>query len=291
MFNPNLAVIYGEIVLSLYPILVKVVDTNILTQTLARFLVFPAIAIAFGPFKYFTSIWGNPFESFVGIMHGLLNLSHVIVSYISFKLLPAGSALSLFYTYPIFNVIGASFLLGETFSPRIIPLFIISLIGVYLIATAHLDEDIYDPTKYKQRKLGIIMGILAAITEAIIFIFIRSNKLASVSPFYTVNHLYPAGLVVLLLFSIFNKKAVINTDKKEWIKLISFNALLGFTGYFARFYGIAHVSTIVFSLLSFIGVLSGFAWDELYKMERPTKRSLIGGILIASSIAFLRFFH
>ena len=54
--HPTLAVLYSELVLSLYPILIKTVNTNIYTQILARFMVFPALALTFGPLSDF------PFE-------------------------------------------------------------------------------------------------------------------------------------------------------------------------------------------------------------------------------------
>ena len=72
--NPTLAVLYSELVLSLYPILIKSVNTNIFTQVLARFLVFPALALTFGSTKDFTTIWANPYEAFVSVLHNLLNL-------------------------------------------------------------------------------------------------------------------------------------------------------------------------------------------------------------------------
>ena len=106
--NPSLAVLYSELVLSLYPILIKSVNTNIFTQILARFIVFPSLAIAFGSTYDFKSIWGNPYEAFVGIIHNLLNLGHIASSYTAFKILPVGTAIALFYLYPIFNIISAS---------------------------------------------------------------------------------------------------------------------------------------------------------------------------------------
>ena len=45
--NPTAAILYSELVLSLYPVLIKTVNTNIFTQILARFIAFPALALAF----------------------------------------------------------------------------------------------------------------------------------------------------------------------------------------------------------------------------------------------------
>jgi drug/metabolite transporter (DMT)-like permease len=257
---------------------------------LARFLVFPTLALAFGSTYDFKSIWGNPYEAFVSILHSILSLGHVATSYIAFKELPIGTAISLFYLYPIFNIISGALLFGESLSIISILLISIAFAGTYLIATSRKDNDkkIEIENDSKKYDYGVAMGILAAITETMIFIFIRSNKDAEASPYYTVNHLYPAGLAMLLIFSIFNSN-IIDTNKISWMKLIGFNALLGFTGYIARFYAISKIPTIVFSLLSFFGVTFGYIWGILFLGDKPTGRTLIGGGLIVGATAILRY--
>ena len=288
--NPSLSVFYSELVLSLYPILIKTVDTNIFSQLLARFFVFPALALVFGSSKDFMMIWSNPYESVVGVLNGLMNLGHIAVSYLSFKNLPAGTAISLFYLYPIFNVIAGSIIFGEKMTLTMILLIGIAFVGTYLIATSRDKKEGLEEDKKDKYKMGVIMGILAALTETMIFIFIRWNKDATKSPFYTVNHLYPAGLILLGGYALMNK-SIVDTSKWNWIKLLGFNGLLGFTGYIARFYAIPKVPTIVFSLLSFVGVGFGYIWGMLFTEDQPTSRAIIGGGLIASTIAILRYFQ
>lgn len=287
--NPTVTVLYSELVLSLYPILIKTVNTNIFTQILARFLVFPSLALAFGSVYDFKSIWGNPYEAFIGVMNNLLNLGHIASSYIAFKNLPVGTAISLFYLYPIFNIISAALLFGESLSLISVLLIAIAFVGTYLIAISNKNKKEESKEDKQKHDYGVIMGILAAITETMIFIFVKSNKDAQISPYYTVNHLYPIGLAILLLFAIFNKN-VVDTSELNWTKLIGFNALLGFTGYIARFYAIPKIPTIVFSLLSFFGVSFGYIWGILFTGDKPTGQALIGGGLIAGATAVLRYF-
>ena len=291
--NPTLAVLYSEFVLSLYPILIKSVNTNIFTQILARFIVFPSLALAFGSTYDFKSIWGSPYEAFVSIMNNLLNLGHIASSYTAFKTLPVGTAIALFYLYPIFNVLSAAVLFGESLSPLSVILIGVAFVGTYLIATERADktedketDKSADSSTYKY---GVVMGILAAITETMIFIFVRSNSDAEASPYYTVNHLYPAGLAMLLMYSIFHID-VVDTSKLNWMKLLGFNAILGFTGYIARFYAIPKIPAIIFSLLSFFGVTFGTIWGVLYG-EKVTIKSLVGGGLIVGATAVLRYFQ
>ena len=291
--NPTLAVLYSEFVLSLYPILIKSVNTNIFTQILARFIVFPSLALAFGSTYDFKSIWGSPYEAFVSIMNNLLNLGHIASSYTAFKTLPVGTAIALFYLYPIFNVLSAAVLFGESLSPLSVILIGVAFVGTYLIATERADKtedkETYKSADSSTYTYGVVMGILAAITETMIFIFVRSNTDAEASPYYTVNHLYPAGLAMLLMYSIFHID-VVDTSKLNWLKLLGFNAILGFTGYIARFYAIPKIPAIIFSLLSFFGVTFGTIWGVLYG-EKVTMKSLVGGGLIVGSTAVLRYFQ
>jgi drug/metabolite transporter (DMT)-like permease len=64
-----------------------------------------------------------------------------------------------------------------------------------------------------------------------------------------------------------------------------FNALIGFIGYNLRFYAIPKVSTLVFSLLSFIGVVSSFGFGWLFASETPSAMSALGAALITVASA------
>jgi len=283
VLNATLSVLFSELVLSLYPILIKTVQTNLFTQVFARFLVFPILAIFLGSTFDVQSIWKNPSEILTGILMGGLNLIHIFVSYVSFKSIPAGTALSLFYLYPIFNVIAGILLFSESFHPISLILLIMACIGTYLIATSKPDDK-----KEANYPVGVTAGILAALTETLIYVFIRSNKNAEASPLYAINHLYPFGLLVLLGYGVMNSH-LFDLSSIHWAKLLGFNALLGFTGYIARFYGMSHLPTIVFSLLSFIGITFGFMWDTILLDHMPSVKTMVGGGLIALSVAILRF--
>jgi drug/metabolite transporter (DMT)-like permease len=246
---------------------------------LARFIAFPVLALAFGSATDFSSIWSSPHEAFIGILYNIINLGHIAVSYISFKNLQPGTAISLFYLYPIFNIIAGYLLFNESLSPFSLFLIIVSFIGTYLIAVS------YKTNITKNHIIGVITGILAALTETMIFILVRSKN---ASPYYIVNHLYPAGLVALVIYSIFNKN-IVDTSSINWAKLLGFNAFLGFTGYIARFYAIPKIPIIVFSLLSFFGVSFGYLWGILFTGDTPTIKAIIGGTLIAGSTSLLRY--
>jgi drug/metabolite transporter (DMT)-like permease len=283
--NPTYSAIYGELVLALYPILLKTIPTTLLTQTLARFGTFLVLALTLGPFKDFLSAWGSFDSSVKATTRGLLNLVHVTSSYLSYKDLPAGTAVSLFYTYPIMILLGRVLFYGEKVPTVAFLFLIIALIGAYLVANSHIKSDSDSSNKNKLR--GIFSALLAAFTETIIYFLVRENP--AKSPFFALNNLYPAGFATLLAYSFFNKKQV-DTKSSTWLPLLAFNALLGFSGYMLRFFSIPKLQTIIFSMLSFIGVMAAYGWGMIFADEKPTKQGLIGGGLIATSIGLMRYF-
>lgn len=272
--SPNLLVLLSEGILSLYPILIKTVPTNLFTQWFARFLVFPVLAFAAGSAP---EDLPRPYWTRETIVSGLLNLIHIGSSYLSFSLLPAGIALSLFYLYPILNVLAGSFFFGETITAQTILLLVIASVGVYFLTQR--------PTTSKETSSvplsvkGILAALVAALTETLIYVFVRWSKQASASPFYTIHRLYPAGLAVLLAAAFFQPSALDLTPSTVFA-LLGFNALIGFTGYASRFYAIPKVSTRVFSLLSFVGVLFGYLWGHLFTTEETQPLAWLGSALI-----------
>lgn len=286
MFSPTLLVLISEGILSLYPILIKTVPTNLFTQWFARFLVFPVLAFAFGSAPRDTP---HPYWTAETAVTGLLNLVHIGSSYLSFSLLPAGIALSLFYLYPIFNVLAGSLFFGETLTVQTLALLLVAFIGVYLVTRRPPSEKGNSQEK-GHSVIGILAALVAALTETLIYVFVRWSKHASVSPFYAIHRLYPMGLVVLLL-AWMAKPAALDLTPRTVLSLLGFNAILGFTGYASRFYAIPKVPTLVFSLLSFIGVLFGYLWGHLFTVDKTQPLAWLGSGLIASAAFVVRYTH
>jgi len=302
---PVASVLYSESILSLYPILVKRVPTTLFTQWLARFLTFPLLAWLLGPASEGKAIWTDPYEAMVATINGVLQLLHVGVSYLSFRLLPAGTALSLFYMYPFLNVLAGALFFGEPITLLTVVLLGIAFYGVYWIARSEPEagpepkagepkagpeaEEPFRPSDPSSTyRWGVVMALLAAVTETVIFVFVRWNKMAQRSPFYTIQHLYPSGLVFLLLYA-FSQPEKVDTSPVNWLYLLGFNAVLGFTGYLARFYAIPKLPTIVYSLLSLIGVSTGYVWGRWLANEIPSSTSLWGSLWIVLSVFLLRY--
>ena len=99
MSTATAAVFFSETVLSLYPILIKKVPTNLDTQTLARFLIYPIAALIVGGIKPLVNAYSH--GTVTNLLDGSDNVAHIASSYLAFQQLPAGIAMSLFYTYQL----------------------------------------------------------------------------------------------------------------------------------------------------------------------------------------------
>jgi drug/metabolite transporter (DMT)-like permease len=280
------AVFFSESVLSLYPILIKKVPTNLNTQTLSRFLVYPLAALIVsgaGPLK---AAYSHGFAKNLGL--GAINVAHIGASYTAFKELPAGIAMSLFYTYPLWNLFGAALLFGEAFPWHLFPVVIIALVGAALVAFSRTPEE-KESNKPLNLK-GIFAALIAAITETAIFLAVKAAGSSS-SPYTSVHQIYLGGLPILLAYLLFQskKEEQIDTNLKHWLPLILFNGFLGFTGYCLRFWSIPRLSTILYSILSMFGVLAAFAWGHFLADEPIQGQGLVGAGILTAAIGYLRY--
>lgn len=277
------AIVLGsEAALALYPILIKTVPTNLPTQLLARFLVYSGLAYFLATDSDVQMTWGHLQGISRSSFLGLLTLLHVGTSYYAFQQLPAGVSMSLFYTYPLWNVLGAAFGFGETFTWKEILLVLLGFAGAVLVAYGNREQDPQhqkDPFNWK----GLLAGLLAALTESAMYFAVRTAQRPS--PFYAILELYPAALLALIPILFFTKSSM-DLRPQVWARLLSFNTLIGFLGYCLRFYAIPRLPTVVFSLLSFVGVLASFVWGYIFVNEVPSWMTLLGGGLIGGAAAF-----
>ena len=284
-FIGNLGVVGSEIVLSLYPILIKTVKTNFNTQLLSRFGVFTLASLALSSKSQFLSLLNIP--RLLG--YGAITLFHVIASYTAFANLSTGTAMALFYTYPIMNVIAGILFLNETISITSFIFLIFGFLGTYLLAQEIPNEDVKGENPIEIPKhYAVFAGLLAAFSETLMFLITKGTK--SLNPIDSMIQLYPGALILLLAYLGFtNQIKDIDTKVESTKGLVLFNLFIGFIGYTIRFFSINKVSTIVFSLLSFVGVLSSYFFGKLFVQETASSKSLLGAGLIALSASGISF--
>uniref|UniRef100_A0A6C0K759 EamA domain-containing protein n=1 Tax=viral metagenome TaxID=1070528 RepID=A0A6C0K759_9ZZZZ len=277
----------SEVILASYPILIKSVDTNLWTQVFVRNLVYTSIAA-------FILGFGKQGFSDVSLMNtsggGLLNLFHVGVSYKAFSDLPAGNAMAIFYAYPIWNLIGAYFIFNERIPWYQMPWIVLALTGMLMIAQPNVGTLLN-----AEKPLGLLAAVFSGITESMIYFFFRllGNKETT---FRGMFELYGGSFAWMLpvvgLASLFANANTslpkLDLSTKSWVPMILFNALVGFIGYSMRFAAIPYVSTMIFSVLSFFGIVAAFVFGYLFEGEKPSVLAAGGSLaILIANIAIL----
>lgn len=304
--SPSAITVIAETALALYPILLKNIPTNLTTQVTARTATYAVLA-------YILASASDVSRAFPGslagithtILYSVLNLVHIGVSYASYKLLPAGNSLALFYTYPFWNMLLGWLFLGDSVSLRSIILLVIAFIGTYMVATHSAIETFEDngavaeqagQEQQKNTALGVALSLASAFTESLIFLVVKTPS--SPSPFLSMLQLYPIAAAVIAGYGFWNKSyssnskdtptesTIGNTFKNTWLPLILFNACIGFVGYALRFYAIPKMSTAVFSILSVIGVVAAYVFQLMFTPEKINGVAALGSLLIAGAAGF-----
>lgn len=267
----------SEVILSAYPLLIKLVDASVLFQVGLRMYVYAGLGAA-AAFVSGVPLLPARILSAETVLTGLLNLLHVGGSYIGFDQLAAGNAMALFYTYPVFNIIGAAFAFGEHIQYKSLP-----WIGVALLGTLALVQ----PSRSNWTLIGVCAALLAALTETGIYLWFKSHKDESTDqPWTKMTQMYGSsgvlwtlGVGAALLIGLLSK-SVFKISSSGLSSILLFNSLVGFVGYALRFYLIPKVSTVVFSSLSFFGVIAAYLLSWLFTNEVPTGLQISGAAAI-----------
>lgn len=281
----ELFVIISEVVLSAYPLLIKLGNASVIFQVGIRMFVFASMALLAG------FITGNPltaatFFTTETVATGALNLLHVAASYVGFDQLAGGNAMALFYTYPVMNMIGAALAFGERIPRESIPWMGVALAGAIALA---------QPSSSNWTAIGVIAALIAALTETGIYLWFRTKKAdnkKSDEPWTKMAQMYGSSgimwcvaAVAALLTGVIGS-SVFKVSGKNLGAIMLFNTIVGFAGYALRFYMIPKVSTVVFSVLSFFGIISAYALGWIFTGEVPSLIQAAGAaaIIVANSV-------
>jgi len=272
-------VIGSESILSLYPILIKSIPTTLPTQIFSRLLTYTAGAGALATKDDLLSVVKTPRALGRTLGLGLLTCLHIYVSYVAFSSLSAGVAMSLFYTYPLWNILGAKVLFNETIHTSTYYHMAVGVLGTYLLSTTGLKDEVKGFMKNSiGSTLGVVTALLAALTESAMYFAVKTTE--KQNPWSSILELYGGALMCILPLVIL-KIIPIEFSLKAWVPIVLFNLLVGFVGYALRFYAIPKIPTEIFGLLSYTGVLSAFVFGYLFMKEKPSYISIIGAIMVA----------
>lgn len=281
-------VLLSEVLLSAYPILIKRVDASVFFQTGLRMAIYTVLA-ATAAFATGSPLAAAGLWSTESIATGFLNLIHVGSSYTAFEQLPAGNAMALFYLYPMFNLLGAAAVLGESLPLSQLPWIALAFAGALLLA---------QPTAKNWTLVGVVCALLAAATETGIYLWFKTKSEPNVErfeskdkgvdsqPWTKMIQLYGSSGVLWALLAVvlgslgFLAKGTFRLTAAGLGTIALFNALVGFSGYALRFFLIPRVSTVLYSVLSFFGVVSAYGLGWLFQGEVPTLMQLTGAVAI-----------
>jgi drug/metabolite transporter (DMT)-like permease len=284
MLNEAL-VLVSEVVLSAYPSLIKLVDASVLFQTGLRMIVFTVLAIG-AAITTGSPVVSISLLSTETIYTGLLNLLHVGSSYTAFHQLEGGNAMALFYTYPVWNILGAAWLFGESISIASIPWVLLALIGAIGLS---------QPSTRHWTALGVVMALVAALTETGIYLWFKTRKEGEdaqqpwtkmIQMFGSSSVLWGMGVAIAAVLGLLAKN-VFQISGGGLASILGFNTLIGFVGYALRFYLIPKVSTVVFSALSFFGVVAAYGMGWIFSNEVPSVIQALGAVAIIIANAAL----
>lgn len=207
---------------------------------------------------------------------GMINILHIFASYLAFQNLNTGVAMATFYTHPLINVTLSSLFLGTQFPTHLIPYFILCIIGVAIIYIPNIMGNILAPGSLI---IGFIAIAISALTESIITVFYKGQEHENPA-----DSLFSLYLIPTIILTLISPQFGEFTSTAEIGKIIGFNAIIGFVGYFARFFSIPRIPIEWFSILSFAGVISAYIFGYSFFGENITGYHIFGTLAIIFAI-------
>jgi len=278
----------SESLLSFYPIFVKYINIPLFLQVASRCISYSLISLLFVDYSF---LYKN-IATQNGLLLSFITLLHVYTSYKGFQLLESGIAYVLFYTYPILILIMS----GAPFQYWML----LSLVGVYLLSSTQVqnnnthETESFDsnttstaPSKPIFKKSldvkenfmyeGVVMILLAALTEAMIYFLVRRIKTDN-----HWNHMFLSyGLGSVFFFVWFFQDIIHPTFSTATFSVsMGINMVIGLLGYLLRFYAMTQLDTTLYSSLSYFGIFMSYVYGVVFSGDTITPLKTIGTLLV-----------
>lgn len=280
MVFPVFLKLFSESLLSFYPAMVKYIQFPVINQMWARLVVYALISALF---MNWGTVWKELFSWF-GVLLAVMQVLHIYSSYIGFSLLDAGVSYSIFYMYPLLIM-----LLGGVGWRWI---YLATLFGVGMLTWSSWKSTLGDAEQLKVFK-GLTGILIATLTEVGLYFIVRkmhgeSNKWNILF----IGYLIPAIVLSIIL----NKNAIPrqeSTEEGKWwtgvFLLLVGNALIGAMGYYLRFFTIDKLSTLVYSSLSYFGIVMAYVYGWALNKDKITWEKACGSLIIIISGILMNF--
>ena len=295
-----LTLITGESLLSLYPIIVKSSPLSIPIQAFSRILVYSVIPLFFADASILLNI-----PIWKWIFAGVTNLLHIWSSYEGFQRLPAGFATTILYLYPILNLVLARVILGEELSLSKILLFIVPVVLLYQLYSEK-QNGVKQTTSSKSQPTsptfpsspptptpppstpspssltqGTLFMLLSALTESLLYLIIKTTPLGA-NMWNPILFVYLGALILGItgwtIGSTLSPALSISLQSilsPEFAQISIYNALIGMFGYMFRFWSIPRMNTLLYSVLSYTGIITSHIFGYLFFSETLTSQALV----------------
>jgi drug/metabolite transporter (DMT)-like permease len=272
MFLEIVSKLVSESLLSLYPIFVKKIGISSSLQLWTRVTTYVSIAIFFVNWSFIKS----SLLTLDSITLGLVNLSHIFFSYEGFRNLDSGVSFAIFNSYPLMILLLAGVVWHNS--------YFLVLLGLAFFIYGNYTEKI-TTNNNENFGYGIVMILLAALTEAFIYFLVRRIK--------TTNHWnhvfisYFLGAVIMTAYMVYNYKDLDETVDKGRVGLaVIINGIIGTVGYFLRFYSSYRLEPDVYAPLSYFGVVMSYVYGMLFDNELLNWKKVMGTVSILASNYF-----
>ena len=287
MFLEILSKLASESLLSLYPIFVKKIGISSSLQLWTRLITYVLISVFFVNWSFIKS----SLFSLDSITLGLVNLSHIFFSYEGFRNLDSGVSFAIFNSYPLMILLLAGTLWHNSYLLVLIGLAFF-FYGNYTDSKDSKEEDGEKDSKEDKKEnfnYGLIMILLAALTEAFIYFLVRRIKTPN-----NWNHVfisYFLGAVLLTAYMVYNYKDTESgldaADKSRVGIAVITNGIIGTLGYFLRFFASYRLEPEIYAPLSYFGVVMSYVYGIAFDNEILNWKKVLGTISILASNYFV----
>ena len=290
MLIPIVAKLASESLLSLYPIFVKKIGISMTLQMWTRTIAYVLIAAIFVDWSFLKSA----IFSSESLLLAIVNLSHIFFSYEGFRHLDSGVSFAIFNTYPIMILLMEVIKIGtiDKIKQDYVK-YLLVLVGLAFFIydnfsnggnthenfSSNTSEDKVNP----DFTYGLIMILLAAFTEALIYFLVRIVK--------TYNHWnhvfisYFLGAVAMTAYVFyndnFNISKIAETLNNARVGIATaLNGFIGSVGYFLRFYASYNMEAGMFAILSYFGIIMSYVYGIAFNNESLTLSKVLGTLFV-----------
>lgn len=292
MFLEILSKLTSESLLSLYPIFVKKIGISSSLQLWTRLITYVSISIFFVNWSFIKS----SLFTLDSLTLGLVNLSHVFFSYEGFRHLDSGVSFAIFNSYPLMILLLAGTMWHNSYLLVILGLAFF-IYGDYAEKSKNEEKTESKENKEKDAEkekgkenfnYGLIMILLAAFTEALIYFLIRRIKTTN-----NWNHVfisYFLGAVLMTGYSIYNyadtSSGLETADKGRVGLAVIINGIIGTVGYFLRFFASYRLEPEIYAPLSYFGVVMSYVYGITFGNDSLNWKKVLGTVSILASNYF-----